>query len=289
MRKSLPHDAERSSRHSPRPSGIAMIAAARCVRARFYVALVISSTLGAALPATQSFAQSATEQIAAGDRESVMRHSVLALDHYERALQLEPRNYDALCKASREAVDLGEADANAGQRSSLYARATDYAKRAIAVNANDAEAHFHLARALGRTALTLGAKERVKYAGEIRTQALRAIELQPRHAGALHVMGVWNAEVMRLSKFERLFAKTFLGGAIFSSASWAEAVRYMQEAVNVEPNRLVHRLDLARALRDSGRTADARLAYQAAIKAPDMDATDDANRRVAQAELNALR
>ncbi len=266
-----------------------MIASARFVRARFYVTLVLCCTLGAARSATKLLAQSTTEQIAAGDRESAARHPVLALDHYERALQLEPRNYDALCKASREAADLGEADANAGQRASLYARANDYAKRAIAVKPNDAEAHFHLARALGRVALTLGPKERVKYAGEIRTQALRAIELQPTHAGALHVMGVWNAEVMRLSTFQRLFAKAFLGGAIFGSASWAEAVRYMQEAADVEPNRLVHRLDLARALRDSGRTADARLAYQAAIKAPDTDATDEANRRVAQAELNALR
>lgn len=265
-----------------------MIAAPRCVRAPVWVALLWCAC-GSMLSTTRLSAQSATEQVATGDRESVARHSALALEHYERALQLEPRNYDALCGASREAADLGEAETNAGQRSSLYARATDYAKRAIAVNSNDAEAHFHLARALGRSALTLGAKERVKYAGEIRTQALRAIELQPRHAGALHVMGVWNAEVMRLNTFERLFAKTFLGGAIFSTASWAEAVRYMQEAVNVEPNRLVHRLDLARALRGSGRTADARLAYQAAIKSPDMDVTDDVNRRVAQAELNALR
>lgn len=288
MRLSLSHVAHRFFRLPPRFSGIAMIVSARCVRARTYIALIIC-TLGASLLATRLSAQSASELVTAGDRESIARHPVLALEHYERALQLEPRNYDALCKASREAADLGEADANAGQRASLYARATDYAKRAIAVNTNDAEAHFHLARALGRTALTLGAKERVKYAGEIRTQALRAVELQPRHAGALHVMGVWNAEVMRLNKFERLFAKTFLGGAVLSTASWAEAVRYMQEAVAADPNRLVHRLDLARVLRDSGRTSDARLAYQAAIKAPDTDPTDDANRRAAQAELNALR
>ena len=105
-------------RHPPRLSGITMIVSARSVRARTYIALIIC-TLGASLLATRLSAQSASELVTVGDRESIARHPVLALEHYERALQLEPRNYDALCKASREAADLGEADANAGQRASL--------------------------------------------------------------------------------------------------------------------------------------------------------------------------
>ena len=63
-------------------------------------------------------------------------------------------------------------------------------------------------------------------------------------------MGMWNYNVMRLSGMQRFMAKNFLGGKVFGSASWDEAQRYMEQSVAVEPNRLVHHLDLgARATR----------------------------------------
>ncbi|MEQ1691638.1 MAG: hypothetical protein ABMA00_10150 [Gemmatimonas sp.] len=234
-------------------------------------------------------AQSPAELVDAGDRESAARHPARALPLFERALQGDPHHYAALWKASRELVDLGEVEKNPEARTALYARATDYAKRAIAVNPNDAEGHFHMSRAIGRTALAVGPRERVKYGVAVRTEAMRALELAPRHPGALHVMGVWNAEIMRLNGFTRMVAKTFLGGKIFDTASWAEATRYMELSVAVEPNRLVHRLDLARVYRDSGRKADARTAYAAAIALPLADANDDMYKRDAERELAAVK
>ena len=210
-------------------------------------------------------------------------------DAEQDPLHLEPRNYPALWKAAREAVDLGEIESDAAKRSAFYVRATAYARRAIAVDSTDAEAYFHAARALGRAALTMGARDKVKLAAEIRHDAMRALQLQPRHPGAAHVMGVWNAEIMRLNGVTRLIAKTFLGGQVFSTASWAEATRYMELAVAIEPDRLVHRLDLARVYRDSGRLADARRTYEVAIGLPSLDANDAGFRREAQDELKALR
>ena len=154
-------------------------------------------------------------QIAAGDRENVSRQPAAALAHYESALELEPSNYPALWRASREAVDLGEVEKSKNRREDYYRRALEYAHRAIAANSKGADGYFSLSRALGRIALSVGAKERVKYAADIRSNALRALELDPMHPGALHVMGVWNAEIMRLNSFARVFAKTFMGGKVF--------------------------------------------------------------------------
>ncbi len=234
-------------------------------------------------------AQTAAERVGLGDKESAAGRSVQALQQYEHAIQLEPRHYAALWKASREAVDLGELEDDATKRSELFTRATTYAKRAIAVDSTDAEAYFHAARALGRAALTMGARDKVKLAAEIRRLALKALELEPRHPGAAHVMGVWNAEIMRLNGVTRLVARTFLGGQVFSSASWPEATRYLELAVSIEPSRLVHRLDLARVYRDSGRAADARRSYEIALTLPLTDANDAGFRREAQDELKALR
>ena len=66
-------------------------------------------------------------------------------------------------------------------------------------------------------------------------------------------MGMWNYNVMRLSGMSRFMAKNFLGGKVFGSANWDEAQRYMEQSVAVEPERLVHHLDLARDLRGAWR------------------------------------
>jgi len=233
--------------------------------------------------------QSVSELLSVGDRESVARRPAAALSNYERAVQAEPKSYVALWKAAREAVDLGEFETNIPTRTALYVRATDYARRAVAANAYDAEGHFQLSRAVGRTALAANPRDRVKYAVEVRETALKALQFQPRHPGALHVLGVWNAEVMRLNGILRSVAKAFLGGQVLSSASWAEAIRYLELAVAVEPNRLVHHLDLARIFRDAGRPNEARAAYQAALRAPLQDANDDRYRQSADDELKKLR
>ncbi|MEO8104635.1 MAG: tetratricopeptide repeat protein [Betaproteobacteria bacterium] len=229
------------------------------------------------------------EHLAAGDRENSLRHPREALVHYELALQTDPRNYAGLWKASGDAIDLGEAETDAPKREALYAKAMDYARRAVAITPDGAEGHFNLARALGRMALSLGPRDRVKYGTEVRAEALRTLELDPRHPGAMHVMGVWNAEVMRLNGITRLFAKTLLGGQILGKASWAEAAQYMEQSVTIDPDRAVHRLDLARVYRDTGRRSEARAAYEAAAKAPFVDANDEMYKRAAADELRALK
>lgn len=201
----------------------------------------------------------------------------------------DPSTYAELWQAAAEAVDRGEFETNASVRSALYAKATAYARRAVALNPNDPEGHFHLSRAIGRTALALGPRDRVKLGIEVRESALAALRLAPRHPGALHVMGVWHAEIMRLNGLARTVAKAFLGGQVFGTASWDEAVRHLELAVQVEPTRLVHRLDLARIYRDVGRTADARTEYRAAINAPAFDPNDGVYRRHATEELAKLR
>ncbi len=232
--------------------------------------------------------QTAADHIAMGDKATLARNATQALAQYEAALQLAPNNYEALWKASGAAIDLGEAERDEQKREAFYAKATALARQSIAVDSVGADGNFAMARGLGRTALTLGARDRVKYAKDVRTYALRALAADPKHAGALHVMGVWNAEIMRLNSFVRLVAKTVLGGAVFSEASWAAAAKYMEQSVANDPARAVHHLDLARVYRDMGRKADARTQYDLAIKAPLKDANDGLYQKEAADELKAL-
>jgi tetratricopeptide (TPR) repeat protein len=239
------------------------------------------------LAASVAGAQTAAEHIALGDKEYVAMNAPAALAHYEEAIKLDPKSYEALWKASRSAVDLGSAERDDAKRENYFKNAELYARRAVEVNPGDAEGHFHLARSLGKNALTQGPRARIKYATDVRAHALECLKINPKHAGCLHVMGMWNAEVMRLNGFTRMLAKNLLGGQVFGSANWNEAKRYMEEAVANEPDRIVHHVDLAGVYRDMGEKDKARAEYQAVMKMPNRDYNDRQYKAEADAALRA--
>ena len=170
------------------------------VSAMRLILLVASLSLTSAPLAAQ-----ATDHIARGDEAYAALRPVDALTHYEAAVAEDSAGYEALWKASRVARRPGGVRRRQRQaRPTCTAGPSSYAQRAVAVNPGDAEAHFHLARALGRVALSLGPKDRVKYGKAVREHALEALRLDPDHPGALHVMGMWNAEVCRLQRHRAL-------------------------------------------------------------------------------------
>jgi len=239
--------------------------------------------------ATVLRAQTPAEHIAEGVSER-NTNPAGALKHFEAALAADSNNYDALIKAADAAVEAGQLlSRDQAARTAMYKRAEQYARHAVQVNPNDAEGHFQLARAIGRNAQTMGSRDRVKYAGEVRAHALEALRLNPRHDGALHVMGEWNAEVMRLSGIARFMAKNFLGGKIFDSANWDDAQRYLEEAVQIAPTRLTHRIDLAQVYADRGNKAKAREEIDYILHAPNTEASDPMFKREATDLLAKVR
>ena len=252
------------------------------------LAFVSFATFAFAVPALSAGAQSAAEWISKGTVAYEARNATDALAAYEKALSVEPNNYDALWRASRSQVDLAAAEPTADKRSAMYKTAQDEAAHAVQVNPTAADGHFVLAEALGRMALSLGARDRVKYAGRVRDQAMECLKIEPKHAGCLHVMGVWNAEVMRLNGITRMIARNFLGGQVFAEASWANARRYLESAVTVEPRRIVHRLDLARVYTDMGLPGLAKTQYEAVISGELIDYNDPHYKADAADELKRL-
>ena len=251
--------------------------------------LALSS--GILLAVQAASAQSVADRIVQGDSAHTAMSPAFALAHYKAVLATDSTSYEALWKASRDAIDLGEFNPDEAQRKAYFAEGEKLARRAVAVNPNDAEGHFVLARALGRVALTLGKKEQVNYAKEIRLQALDALKYDSLHPGALHVLGRWNAEIMRLSGISRFFARNFLGGDIFSVASWDNAVDYMEKSVKQDPTRLVHHLDLAEIYRDrnaEGDRARAREQFEFVINGKSLDYNDRFYKEQAKRELTEL-
>jgi tetratricopeptide (TPR) repeat protein len=233
-------------------------------------------------------AQTPAQLIAQGDAAYTQRRATTARDLFGQAIAIDPQNYEALWKASRAETDLAEAAGKGPAMDTLIDAARAHAESAIAARSNDVEGHFALARAVGRKALSVGARERIRYSKIVYAEANEALRLDGTHAGALHVLGMWHAEVMRVSGLARVFARTFLGAELFSLASWAEAQRLLEAAVAQDPTRIVHRLDLAGIYADRGDRAKAREQYQWIAKAPVVDFNDDLYKRQAAERLKKL-
>ncbi|MDE3053042.1 MAG: hypothetical protein KGJ70_04095 [Gemmatimonadota bacterium] len=237
-------------------------------------------------------AQTVATDIARGDSAHTALNATAALGDYEAAIKLDTANAEALWKAAREAVDLGEAAGFQHQdhaRDSLYALAEQYATRAVQANPSEAVTHFTLAKALGRAALSKGGRAKVSYAKRVRAEALEALKLDSLDDGAWHVMGVWNAEIMRLNGFLRFFAKTLLGGQVFGEANWDSAQRDLEHAVALAPTRIVHHLDLGQVYLDRGDKAKADAQYQEVLKLPATEYNDKYYKQEAEQALAKLK
>jgi tetratricopeptide (TPR) repeat protein len=208
------------------------------------------------------------------------------LAHFEAALAMDSTDYAANWRAAIALLDQGEQipdSIQSAERDSLYARAEVLARRAVAADSLGAEGHFAVAASVGRASLTMGKKERIRRAKIIRDEALRTIELDPDHDGAYHILGRWNAEIMRLSGLSRFFAKSFLGAGIFRQASWEAAITNMQRAVELDPARIYHRLELARIYADRKRYQEARDQLGQIEALPDRELLDPVYRERAAA------
>ena len=249
--------------------------------------LSLLATACLSLGARAAAAQATAEHAALGAAAYEARDPRASLVHFRTALSLDSMNYTANWLGAMSLIDIAQETPNevrSAPRDSMYALAEVYARRAVAARPNDADGHFALANAMGRTALTKSKKERIRLAAEIRRDALRAIELNARHDGAYHVLGRWHAEIMRLSGLQKFIARNFLGARIFNEASWEGAIENLEKAVDINPRRIFHRLDLAEVYLDRKRYEDARAQLERIRELPPGDYGDEDHKRRA-AEL----
>lgn len=201
-----------------------------------------------------------------------------ALKHFQAALAQDSLNYDANWHGAIAAVEVAQQPAStaapapkssdtdtAGSDGAatpqtlaqyLYGQADAYARRALSRDGTRAPGHFAVAFVLGSKSLVSDPLTRLSMAAEIWQESTEAIKRDPKHDGAYHLLGRWYAEIMRLSDFEAGYAKGELG-EIAENATWELAIKNLEKAVELAPNMIYHRLDLARAYHDTQRDKDA--------------------------------
>lgn len=216
--------------------------------------LTLALTVIMAIQAPILGAQSAKSEIARGDKAVIERKGDEALSAYLKALESESGNIEAMVKAVTTATALSEfALSPTRSTSELIGIADKYSKLAMAKDPKNPESSFVVAQALGRAALVGGPMARLKNSPMIYSNATSCLKAAPKHAGCAHIMGNWHAEVMRLSTFELGMAKRMMENShLLDSASWENAIRYMNTAIKNDPDRIVHIFALARIYNDKG-------------------------------------
>lgn len=247
--------------------------------------------IAAAAAGTPMHAQSFEEHIAAGDSLADQLKPAEALEQYRAAYLTDPTSYEARWKFAGAQIDVAKQLVDTDQRKeqdSLFFVAHLYADAAVRADSTDPEGYFMLAQALGRLSRTKGGRERVRFGKEIYNAAARALELDPKHDGAHHVIGAWHAEVKRLSGVASFVAKTFLGGDYLGMASWDSAVAHLEQAVKLRPNYVYHWLELAEVYMDLNRYDDARSALERIAGLPPGDVLDPLYKETALRHLEEI-
>ena len=158
------------------------------------------------------------------------------------------RQFDELTRLAADRLHsalLVEED-NEDARVALVVEAERYARGATELRPSEAEGWFLVAASLGLRAQYESTREKVRMAGEMWSHASTALERDPDHAGAHHVLGRLNLEAMTLSGMARMIATHFYGSTLLRRASWEQAETHLRRAVAIDPDALYHRLWLAR-------------------------------------------
>lgn len=221
-----------------------------------------------------------------GDRAFSAGHHTTAFAAYAGAVRAGG-GYGSFWKAARAAVDVGQ-DLQGDEAEAWYGVAEAYGRRAVEARPGAPEGRLHLAQALGLVALDAGTRERVQLSEEIRREARAAIEADSAYAGGWHVLGRWHRGVMELSGAGRFFARTFLGGEVLGEASWEDAARHLERAAELEPDRIVHHLELGRVYRERDRPAEAVERWRRVLELPPRDFHDCVYQREARELLETM-
>jgi len=232
-------------------------------------------------------AQTAQEWIQKGDEAYAKLDNQAALNAYQKAVELEPNNYEALWKLSRAYVDVGETLKDKDKRREYFKKAEEFARKAIEVNPDGSKGHLTLSIALGRVALDASPKERIRLSKEIKAEVDKALQLDPNDDIAWHVLGRWHRKLATLSWIEKKFANIFLGG-VPKEASLEKAVEAFQKAIELNPGHINHHLELAITYEKMGEKEKAIAEYKKVLELPIKDADDPEHKAYAKERLEDL-
>ena len=247
----------------------------------------LSAALALALASTGVGAESAEELIQKGDVFYAKLQAAEALRFYLPAEKLDPENVRLLVRISREYRHLMSDAPEAKEKLQLGDTAVTYAKRAVALSPDDSEAQLALAISCGKRMPLEGNKQRFASTHLIKKAVDRAITLNPTNDLSWQVLGRWYRGLADINPVKRAFAQIKYGE--LPAAKYEDAVRCFEKAIALNPNRLMHCIELGRTYAQIGRDADARKFITKGLAMPETEKDDPETKNLGRQILKKLR
>ncbi|XP_069710423.1 regulator of microtubule dynamics protein 1 isoform X1 [Phaenicophaeus curvirostris] len=137
-----------------------------------------------------------------------------------------------LARASRDLAQLSSTSAE--EKRQLAYEALEYAKKALEKNETNFAAHKWYAICLSDVGDFEGIKTKIGNAIVIKEHFQRAVELNPKDATTIHLIGIWCYTFAEMPWYQRKIAATLF--ATPPTSTFQEALRYFHMAEEADPN-----------------------------------------------------
>ena len=231
-------------------------------------------------------AEDASTLVAQGDQFDERFQAEQALKHYLPAEKLLPNDAALLVKIARQYVYRMADLKSVSEKIASGQTALDYAQRAAKVDPRSSDAHLSIAICLGKITQLQGNKEKVEASKRIKEAAETAVKLDPRNDYAWHLLGRWHQALAGMGSLTRGIARMVYGA--LPPASNEEAVRCFEKALAINPNRLIHHIELGRTYAQMGRKEEARAALNKGLAMPNREKDDPETKERGRATLAKL-
>jgi tetratricopeptide (TPR) repeat protein len=173
---------------------------------------------------------------------------------FQKALELRPKDPEILCSLSKELSDrVFDHDIfhNKPLARKFAAEAAEHAAKAISIAPDRAQCFIAFAVANARLSMFSEVRQKVELTHSIKENLMKALELNPEDDYAYHVLARYEDTMAHVSGILRYLVKKLYGAMEPATVEQAEA--YFRKAIEINPKRLIHSVELAKLLYEQKR------------------------------------
>lgn len=239
-----------------------------------------------ALVCSAARAETAEALIAKGDAFGERLQANEALQFYLPADKLEPNNAELLVRIARQYRHLMSDASSKKEKLRLGYISLGFAQRAATLAPNNADAQLSPAISYGKMLPSMGSKEQVDASPRIKEAVDRTLQLNPKNDTAWHILGRWNRVLADMNPLKRMLAGALYGNLPVTTNEAAE--KCLLKAIALNPNRLMHYIELGRIYAAMGRKEDARKFIEKGLSMPNKEKDDPEMKTIGQELLKKL-
>lgn len=256
----------------------------RSIRAYPAVFIAVASVLAACGIARAEYMD---EKLKQGIEHDARLEARQALDCFLAVEKEQPKNADVLVRIARQYRHLMVDASSESEKLKLASAAVEYGKKAVAADPGNSDAQLSCAISYGKLLPMMSKKEQVASSKLIKEGAEKAIKLNSKNDLAWNILGRWHRLVSDMGSITRALASMIYDR--LPDASVEESVSCLQTAIKINPNRLMHHVELGKTYAQMGRTAEAKRCLEKGLSMPCVDKDDPAMKEVARQTLASLR